>query len=38
MECCGRKEVALREHRNQGFLFKHDHEDQNEGNFRESIG
>ena len=37
MEYCGRQGIALRGHRDDGFVFKHDHEDQNEGNFRELI-
>ena len=37
MKCCGRQGTALRGHRDDGFLFKHDHEDQNEGNFKELI-
>ena len=36
-ECCGQQGIALRGHRDDGFLFKKDHEDQNEGNFRELV-
>ena len=37
MEYCGRQGIALRGRRDDGFVFKYDHEDQNEGNFRELI-
>ena len=38
MEYCGRQGIALRGHRDDGFLSKHDHEDENQGNFRLMAG